>query len=415
MSPIRILQIAHDHPDWTAGGTEILAHDLTRALDSREGVSARFLAAATALQRPDDAPGALSAHGPDFVLRTGAYDRFSMVRLDGTDWLAGLARVLRTVRPDIVHLHGLDRIGVEVIPAVKRLARRARIVLTLHDYQLICANDGLMLTAGEGARCIGARADRCHGCFPAISTARHALRKAHLMAILDLVDVFIAPSHFLRERFLDWGLDPARIRLVPNAVSGTAGRAAALQRRARRNRFAFFGNLAPHKGPLVLLDAAARLRDEDLSITLHGGLRWAEPAFRAAFEAGLAAARPIAQHLGPYDRSEVRHLMAACDWVVVPSLWWENAPLVILEAQAASRPVICSGIGGMAEMVTPGVTGLLVPPGDAASLAETLREAAASPDLWARLTAWAPRTGAYEAFVAQHLDLYSGLCNRVPA
>lgn len=415
MNRTSILQIAHDHPDWTAGGTEILAHDLTRALDSHEGISARFLAAATALQRPDDAPGTLSAHGSDFVLRTGAYDRFSMVRLDGTDWLAGLARVLRTVRPDIVHLHGLDRIGVEVIPAVKRMARKARIVLTLHDYQLICANDGLLLTQGEGARCRGARADRCHGCFPAINTARHALRKAHLMAVLDLVDAFIAPSRFLRERFIDWGLDPARIRLVPNAVAGLDAPQTAPETRARRNRFAFFGNIAPHKGPLVLLDAAARLGGEDVSVTLHGGLRWAEPAFRAAFEAGLAAARPVAQHLGPYDRCEVQRLMRGCDWVVVPSLWWENAPLVILEAQAAARPVICSGLGGMAEMVTHGITGLHVPAGDAAALAETMRQAASDPDLWERLAAWAPKTGAHDAFVAQHLELYSGLCNRVPA
>lgn len=414
MSRIRILQIAHDHPDWTAGGTEILAHELTRALDGQDGISARFLAAATALQRPDDIPGSLSAHGRDFVLRTGAYDRFSMVRLDGTDWLAGLARVLKTARPDIVHLHGLDRIGAEVIPAVRRLARKARIVLTLHDYQLICANDGLMQTIPDGARCSDARPDRCRACFPAIGTARHALRKAHLMAILDLVDAFIAPSRFLRDRFVDWGLDPARIRLVPNAVACAPAPVATLPR-ARRNRFAFFGNIARHKGPLVLLDAAARLKDRDLSITLHGGLGWAEPEFRAEFQARLDAARPVAEHLGAYDRAALPALMAATDWVVVPSLWWENAPLVILEAQAASRPVICSGIGGMSELVTPGITGLHVPPGDAAALAETLSEAAANPDLWARLAAWAPKSGAFDAFVARHLDLYASLCNRVPA
>lgn len=414
MNRIRILQIAHDHPDWTAGGTEILAHQLTQALDACDGVSARFLAAATALQRPDDAPGALAAHGRDFVLRTGTYDRFSMVRLDGTDWLAGLARVLKTVRPEIVHLHGLDRIGAEVIPAVRRLARRARIVLTLHDYQLVCANDGLMLTVPDGARCPEARPDRCRACFPAIATARHALRKAHLMAILDLVDVFIAPSRFLRDRFIDWGLDPARIRLVPNAVACAPSPMAALPR-ARRNRFAFFGNITPHKGPLVLLDAAARLKDQDLSVVLHGGLGWAEPAFRAEFAARLDAARPVAEHLGRYDRAEVQRLMAETDWVVVPSLWWENAPLVILEAQAASRPVICSGIGGMAELVTPGITGLHVPPGNAAALAATLREAAANSELWARLAAWAPKSGAFDAFVARHIELYASLRNRVPA
>ena len=63
MSKMRILQIAHDHPDWTSGGTEILAHRLTRDLDARDDFGARFLAAATSLQRPDVAPGALAAQG----------------------------------------------------------------------------------------------------------------------------------------------------------------------------------------------------------------------------------------------------------------------------------------------------------------------------------------------------------------
>ena len=77
--------------------------------------------------------------------------------------------------------------------------------------------------------------------------------------------------------------------------------------------------------------------------------------------------------------------MRHADWIVVPSIWWENAPLVIHEARAAGRPVICSGIGGMAELVEDGVDGLHVPPGDAAALAETHARRATDPDLWARL------------------------------
>ena len=249
---MRILQVAHDHPDWTQGGTEILAHDLARALDSRAGVSARFLAASTSLQEPDAAPGSLRAHGEDLVLQTGAYDRFSMTRLDGTEWIAALGGVLERLRPDVVHLHGLDRIGAEVLAVVRRLAPRARIVLTLHDYQLICPNEGLLVTTGEGARCRGARPDRCRRCFPAQGAARHALRKAHLLALLETVDVFVAPSAFLAERFVEWGIAPQRIRLVPNAVA-VAPAAGDGGGRSRRNRFGFFGNVARHKGALVLL------------------------------------------------------------------------------------------------------------------------------------------------------------------
>lgn len=422
---MRILQIAHDHPEWTPGGAEILAHDLARALDARDGVSARFLAASTGLQRPDAAPGALQALGPDFVIATGAYDRFSMLRLDGEAWVSALGRVLAAVRPDIVHLHGLDRIGAEVIPAVRRLAPKCRIVLTLHDYQLICPNDGLMLTVPDRALCGGAQPDRCRRCFPEQTAARHALRRAHLQALLDAVDVIVAPSAFLRDRFLDWGIAPARIALLRNAVEAAPPHAARSgPPRARPDRFAFFGNIAQHKGALVLLDAAARLKAQgtEARITFHGGLGWADAAFRAAFAAGVERAQPLVQHLGPYPRSEVTRLMQRADWIVVPSVWWENAPLVIHEARAAGRPVICSGIGGMAELVQDDVTGLHAPPGDAAALADTMHAASGDPALWARL-AKAPRAGGrrggsaddYGGFVDRHLALFHSLFERAPA
>ncbi len=416
MSGLRILQIAHDHPDWTPGGSEILAHDLTRALDARHDTEARLLVASTTLQRPGIAAGALGAHIDDFVIQTGTYDRFSMTRLDGLAWIESLDRVLGTVRPHIVHLHGLDRIGAEIVPVLQRLAPLSRIVLTLHDYQLICANDGLLLTTGDGARCLGATPEGCRRCFPEQQAARHALRRTQLLSLLAGVDRFIAPSAFLRDRFIAWGIDPARIRVLPNTIARDGLRPESLAPvRARRDRFAFFGNIARHKGVLVLLDAAARLKRDDaqVRVALHGGLGWADDAFRREFDARLAAADPVAVHMGAYLRDEVLRLMRQADWIVVPSVWWENAPLVIHEARAAGRPVICSGVGGMAELVEDGVTGLHVPPGDAAALAETLR-CAVDPLLWARLAAAASPVP-HADFVDAHVRLYQSILDRVPA
>lgn len=412
MSGITILQIAHDHPDWTAGGTEIVARDLARGLDSRPGVTARLLVAATSLQRPEMAPGSLGAIGPDRVVRTGAYDRFQMARLDGMAWIASLSAILGETRPDVVHLHGLDRLGIEALPVLRRQAPRARIVLTLHDYQLICANEGLLMSPGEGARCLGATPDGCRRCFPERTAAQHALRRTTLLAALSMVDRFIAPSAFLRDRFVAWGVAPERISVIPNAIA-LARPASDAAPRARRSRFGFFGQIAPHKGVLVLLDAARRLKGTGLGLTLHGGLGHAPTAFRMAFEGALAAADPVAQHLGPYDRSETIARMRAVDWVVVPSLWWENAPLVIEEARAAGRPVIVSGHGGLAESVAHGVDGLHVPAGDAAALAETMIEAS-DPLLWARL-ATAREPADHDAFLDAHLALYATLSRRIAA
>ena len=110
--------------------------------------------------------------------------------------------------------------------------------------------------------------------------------------------------------------------------------------------------------------------------------------------------------------------MGSVDWVVLPSIWWENAPLVLLEAQAAGVPVICSGIGGMAEMVEHGRTGLHVPPGDPRALADAMRAAATDRKGHARMAA-AQRArqddNAYRRFVDAHLDIYRSLSKEVPA
>lgn len=411
---LQVLQIVHDHPGFSSGGTEFLAHDLTRALDATEGVRARLLAATTALQRPDDAPGALGLEGGDHLLRTGRYDRFSMLRQDGTDWIDSMRRLLDSFRPDVVHLHGLDRIGAEVLAVLRRMAPRARIVLTLHDYQILCPNDGLMLTVPEGSRCRTPGQDRCRRCYPAMPAAAHLLRRAHLVALLSLVDSFVAPSCFLAQRFVEWGIGADRITVLPNQVRQAAQ--AARPARTRPNRFAFFGNIAPHKGILPLL-AAARLTGGGPSLDLHGGLGHAEDGFRRDFAEALAAA-PNTRHHGAYDRDDLPALMAQADWLVLPSIWWENAPLVLLEAQAAGLPAICSGIGGMAEMVEHGVTGLHVPPGDPRALAETICAAAKDRAGHARMAATLRarrRDDAYDGFVADHLALYRNRSGKVPA
>lgn len=411
---LQILQIAHDHPAYTSGGTEFLSHDLATALDGTDGVRARFLSATTSLQRPEDAPGSLGLEGRDHLLRTGRYDRFSMLRQDGTGWIESLARLLDSFRPDIVHLHGLDRIGAEILAVLRRLVPKARIVLTLHDYQLICPNDGLMLTVPDGARCRKAGPEQCRSCYPAMTAGAHLLRKAHLTALLSVVDTFVAPSRFLAARFAEWGIDAARITYLPNQVPSATH--PPRERRTRPDRFAYFGNIAPHKGILSLLDAA-RLAGTDIRLDVHGGLGYAEEGFRSAFAEALAAA-PNATHHGPYARADLPGLMQQADWLVLPSIWWENSPLVLLEARAAGLPVICSGIGGMAEMVEHGLTGRHVPPGHAGALAEVMRLAARDKAGWARMSA-AQRdrqpAGAYRDFVKAHLDLYHGLMGRVSA
>lgn len=143
---------------------------------------------------------------------------------------------------------------------------------------------------------------------------------------------------------------------------------------------------------------------------LHGANLELQPeSFREEFESLLDATAKHVTFAGRYHQSELSSLMDGVDWVVVPSLWWENSPLVIQEAFMHKKPVICSDIGGMAEKVRHGVDGLHFRAGDPVSLARTIREAACTPGLWGRLGEGIEPVYAIEDSVRRLTDLYDEL------
>ena len=412
MSPPRVLIVAHNHPELVPGGTEIAAHDLFRGLASA-GAEALYLGCVTRLHRQPRSGSRLQTIGrspAELLLWVGAHDRFLMSHLEPEPVVRAMGEILGSFQPDVVHVHHLSRIGPEVIAIVRQLLPAAAVVVTLHDYHPICFNDGLMVRPNDQHLCAAASEDACHACFPEISPERFRLRHMHLLNGLGLADRFIAPTRFLLERFVAWGLERRCIEFIPNAVPTPVQPAAAPDRSLCR-RFGFFGNIVPHKGVLVALEAARELQasDSKLEIVLNGGLHFPEVWFRQAFEAALTAARGLVVHAGPYARAELDARMAEVGWVVVPSVWWENAPLVILEAFRRGRPVICSGIGGMAELVRDGVDGLHFRLGDSHGLAALLRRAADAPDLWTQLRANLPPVPTVEETVDRHLRLYASL------
>ena len=112
---------------------------------------------------------------------------------------------------------------------------------------------------------------------------------------------------------------------------------------------------------------------------------------------------------GPYRRDELAGLLSEVDWVVVPSTWWENAPLVVSEAFRMRRPVICSAIGGLTELVADGVTGLHARAGDSLDLARVMQRALDNPDLWSLLVANLPAVPTTAEAAERHLALYQSL------
>lgn len=408
----RILIISHGHPALVAGGTEVAAHDLFRYLNETGTAEASFLGCVTALHRPAPIDCALQSYNGsqnEFLLHVGAFDSFMLAHGIDSQSLDDFGRLLDTLKPDIVHFHHLYLIGAESLALVRNRLPQARIVFTLHDFHPICHRDGLMMRTETDTLCEKATADACHGCFGDISPGRFSLRLHHLQNMLGLVDRFIAPSLFLRQRFDDWGISEHMIEWIPNGLPDDL-RPMARDDRRRRDRFGFFGNIAPHKGPIVLLDALKRIDPEiDLSLTLHGVLQFQSDSFYDAFDQGVARECDRTHYHGPYSRGDVADLISAVDWVIVPSIWWENAPLVILESFRLGRPVIASDAGGMAEMVDHGVNGFLFRRGDATALAQIMTKVADEPEVWEQMASSTPDVPTMTEVTSRHMALYGNL------
>lgn len=412
---MRVLFLCHAHPELQAGGTEIFAHALFRGLRSR-GVEGLFVAGTYAAQRPPSPGAAFQAVGSqadEMLLWTASFDPFFQSQIDLYGTAPELAALLRDLRPDVVHIHHLLTLGVELVGLIRRVVPDARIVMTLHDYYALCARDGQMVTS-DGRLCHLPSQDACRKCFPERGLTDFRLRKLHLDGAFRQIDRFIAPSQFLRARFVAAGHNPDRIVVVPNGIVPQEAVPARLSDTGRRDRFGFFGHINPFKGAIVALAASSRLSGTGVAhaLTLHGGNAHQTPAFLTTFSAACEAA-PDARYGGAYAHADLARLMAHIDWVVVPSVWWENAPLVIQEAFLHRRPVICADIGGMAEMVRDGIDGLHAAAGDPASFARVLERAATSAELWSTLAGNIVAPVTIQASVSSHLALYAELTNQV--
>lgn len=412
---MRVLVVAHNHPDLHPGGTEIFSHDLFREFRSRPGIEALFLAATNRIHR-EPRPGtsfqAVTDAPDEVVLWSGHFDHFYLSQIDTYGVVPHLESLLKEFQPDVVHIHHVLLLGVEFIAIVRRVVPDARIVMTLHDYYAICAHDGLMMRKRGQERCSQASPNRCNACFPDISADRFLLRERYLKTLFAQVDRFIAPSNFIRERFIAWGLHAAKIDVVANGRPTVPPAAHRLSHDGRRPIFGYFGNLNPWKGASVLLRACRHLiseRADGFELRLHGGAPFQAESFVEEIDRLAHETETHVVRLGPYRRDELPELMAAVDWVVVPSIWWENAPLVIQEAFHHRRPVIVSGIGGMAEAVQDGVNGIHVRPDDPAALARTMKHAMETPGLWETLVEGITSTPSIAEVADRHLGLYRSI------
>jgi glycosyltransferase involved in cell wall biosynthesis len=272
-------------------------------------------------------------------------------------------------KPDIVHL---QNIHAHLTPSIVFRASRlgVPVVWTMHDYKLLCPNSHFRVDK-SGALCEACRPGRYHwallkrckkGSFLASGMAAVEAYAHWGRGLRGRVDRFLSPSRFLAGKLLDHGWPADRVRHVPNFVAPDSAESP----RRDGSHFLFVGKLEPLKGIETLLDAAEGVGAAQ--ILLVGGCD--DPGVRDR----LGRLPRNVQYLGTKTKREIAALLADARALVAPSLWYENQPMVILEAFAAGVPVIGSRIGGIPELVADDQRGLLVEPGSAHHLAQAIMQ-----------------------------------------
>jgi glycosyltransferase involved in cell wall biosynthesis len=285
-----------------------------------------------------------------------------------------LRQLFRAQRPQIAHFHNTFPL---ISPAAYYAARaeNIRVVQTLHNFRVGCANANLFRDGAVCEDCLGkslpwpAIVHKCYHNSRAASATIATMQVAHraLGTWQNAVDIYIALSEASRRKLIESGLPAGKIAVKSNFAypdpgigAGTGGYAL------------FVGRLSSEKGLGTLLEAWRHL-DGSLPLKIIGD----GPLAGAVREA--AATDAAIQWLGHVPLDAVYTLVGAATVLILPSECYENFPRTIIEAFAKGTPVIASNLGAMAEIVDDGRTGVLFQPGNPADLAAKVRGILANP------------------------------------
>ena len=375
---MKIAFLLHDYLPEHVGGTEVHVHGMAKAMQARGHevlvlCSERDLTreAGALLEREHEGVRVLEVmHPREWGSRRESWEEPRA--------LAVFEELMASERPEVLHVHHTLFWGVACLQAARR--HGARVFFTAHDYHALCARN--ILWDEEHGACLPEAATSCAFCldpWPAApgEGADNRARFEYFREGLRAAECVLTPSATLADALERSGMVEAS-RLHPFEL-GLAGEMRPVRRPAsgRGLRIGYLGGLFAAKGAHVLIEAARRLEGRDYELHLHGPLEWFPD-----YVAGLrhrAGRMPVNFH-GRYAPHEVEQVLASLDLLVVPSLWPENRPLVLLEAWRSGLAVVASDLGGLAECVRPGRGGLLFPPGDVEALAATLSDLIASPE-----------------------------------
>jgi len=270
--------------------------------------------------------------------------------------------------PQVAHLHNvIHQMSASIFKTLKKL--NVPIVLTVHDVQPMCPNHRMVVNHQLCEKCWQHKYYNCirYKCIDesrAKSTAG-ALEAYYyyLRGIWHMVDVFVCSSQFMKDKLIEWGFDKKKIVVIRNFYRAPS------ERPLLGQKIVYLNRLHEEKGIRVFLEATRNLRDYEIIVAGEGpDDKWVEQQIQ---QYSLTHVRKV----GRVEGEEWQKVMQQAKVVVVPSLFYENCSMSVLESQAHGRIVVAADRGGNSELIATGETGFLAEPGVADSFVTFIREA----------------------------------------
>lgn len=301
------------------------------------------------------------AHGPKIVSRV----------LYSQEAKTAITKLIERVKPDVAHLHMIDhQLSPSILHALQRYD--IPIVQTCHQYKLVCPSYRLLVMRENRIceKCVTgnfyhAVLERCHkdsmaaSALLAFESYLHKWMKVH-----DLIQLFHVPSRFLGEKLRESGVAAQRIWHQFYTIDLRSYPFSA----AFDDYFVYYGRLSAEKGILTLLQAMQNVKQSKLVLIGDGPQRLELEAFAREHKLTNVV------FAGSKSGNDLTQLVSRAKFVVVPSEWYDNSPLVIYESFSMGRPVLATTLGGMPELIEDGVNGRLFAPKDVDGLSRIINE-----------------------------------------
>jgi glycosyltransferase involved in cell wall biosynthesis len=423
---MKILLTVHQFvPEWSAG-TEILTFSVAKELMRRGHQVTVFTGFPVAENPPADQridryeiEGISVYRYAHAMLATAEQAATTEIEYDNHLATRLFDDLVANVQPDIIHFFHFFRLGSGLIDvAVKRgiLA-----YFTPTDFWTICPTNQLlltdntmckgpscaagncikhivMLTRGEKERNFMSKLPTPIADISALLISKLFAKRHHLaleisamvkrsklnVARVNQLQRIFSPSRLMTETLVNNGINADLMQSTAFGID-VSGYEHAQTRTGVARTIGFIGTISETKGCHVLINAFKQLNLPDVRLKMYGSFEH-YPDYAASLQA-LAAECDAIEFCGTFPNQQIAHVLSELDALVVPSLWYENTPLVVYSALAARCPVVASNFAGMSEVVRHNENGLLFTAGDADLLAEALRSLATTADLLPRLSA----------------------------